>query len=361
MDNKNPTIQQIALAAGISPSTVSRVINNYAGVTEKTRRKVQSFIDFYNYQPNVAAQSLNNKSTKTLSVFFPYEFLQIDDIFSTDNVICHKQVKAISTAATERGYRLLASIISEPSNPEQQDMIRRTFRSGMVDGGIFVDFDEPSLIVEEMAKDGYIVGVLNHEPEKNFGNGHIVFCITDREIGMYAVSYLYGLGHRKIAVIGGPERKYSSKQRCYGILQAMKDFNIESVWFERVELSARATYDCLLNKLQRTQEDNFPTAIICGSDTIAFGAIEALKKANLIVPEDVSVIGMDNHILCTMIKPALTTFDVDTSLILLDLTTAVIDCIENNFDSPVRKQYRFSFIERDSCCPPKKTGRVQNA
>jgi LacI family transcriptional regulator len=343
------TIEQIARIADVSPSTVSRVLNGFGYVSEGTRSRVLYYIDKYDYHPNAAAQVLAGKKLKTLAVFLNFSFKDSDDdLFMVDDIALFQQVNATVSAAAYRGYSLITTVIDDVEDTRQQNIIRRTFFQGMVDAGLFIGFDDSCSIIDEIVASGFVVGVLDQNPKGHKEQNRIIFNYPNHDIGIMSVSYLYGLGHRKISVIGGAKSKYSGEARMSGIIGGMHNFNIEPLWVERVNFDALLSYKVMSEALSDNRD--IPTALICGNDVLALGAIEAVKNAGKNVPHDISVIGVDDHIMAARFNPPLTTFRMDFIELLKDMTLKVIDAIDGLPGKHMEYKCSFSFVERRSCC-----------
>jgi LacI family transcriptional regulator len=343
-------IKQIAATANVSVSTVSRVINGHEYVSEETRGKVQKAIEQFGYQPATAAQSLAGKRSKTLAVFFPYKFKVGDDIFALDHMICYRHVNAILAAAACAGYKLVTSIITDLNDSEQVRLVRRSFYQGSVDAGLFIEFDSPCPIIEEITQAGYIVGALDLNPSHAETTRCIIHNYADFSQGIESVFYLVGMGHSRIGVLGGPAVKWSGESRLRGVLQGFQDVGLPPVWLKRVRFDAQSSYQTMRELMREERE--MPTAIICANDAIAFGAMQALSERGVAIPQDISLLGVDGHTMSAYVNPPLTTFYMDFEKVLKELTERVIHAIDNPPDTQLVYEYRFSFIERKSVTRP---------
>jgi len=288
------TIRDVARISQVSIATVSRVFNGSPLVSPETRRRVLASASRLGYWPNGIARSLITSRTHALGVLVPDLF---GEFFS-------EVVHGMDLAARERGHHLLVSRSS--SSPDDLNEAIRTMR-GRVDGLIVMapDFDADPVL---RSTAGAVSTVLMnpHAPPA----GHDAVAIANREGAASAVRHLIGLGHRSIALIGGPEHNIDARQRRDGWRAAL----IEA-WITpapdlelRGDFAERSGYEAAAELLRRARR---PTAIFAANDYMAVGALGALHDAGVRVPLDVAVAGFDDIALARYLNPPLTTVRVD--------------------------------------------------
>ena len=285
-------IKDVAHLAGVSTATVSHVINNTRFVREETRRKVLDAIERCDYSPNLHARSLASGRTTTLGLI-------ISDIA---NPFFPELVKNIQEAATEEGYDLiLANTNYDPARTLScvQHMLERRVR-GVAIMTSEMDFS----LIDQLAAKKVSVVFLDLGPV----GPHMSNIAVDYEDGIGAgVEYLIGLGHRRIAYIGGPSRLRSAARRRSGFEEVMEKYaptlGTTPLLFEG-DLTAvggrRATAQ-ILGLGER------PTAIVAANDLTAIGVLRELHRAGVGIPEEMSVIGFDDISFAALTEPPLTT------------------------------------------------------
>ncbi len=294
MNNKNVDIYTIAEHAGVSKSTVSRVLNNKDDVSETTREKVIDVIKELNYKPNSSAKGLATQKTKTVG-------LVVSEI---TNSFFSMFVKGAEDKAMEENYNIM--LANSNWVVEEELKCIRMFEEGRVDGILMISGGGDDLLNDYL---------------NNLANKDIPLIVVDRKINNQLIpkinvenvkaayegtKYLIELGHRKIAFVKGDDIAASdaSIDRVKGYRKALAENDIDTEiiepgFFER-EGACFAT-----EKILKNHPDI--TAIFYASDMMAVGGLKALKEAGLKVPEDVSVLGFDDIELAKIIDPALST------------------------------------------------------
>jgi LacI family transcriptional regulator len=342
LKNSKINSEGIARIAGVSRSTVSRVINNYSNVPSETRDKVMKVIQDYNYFPSVSAQVLAGKRVRTIGLFL----IEPGNV-SSDSLTNMLLVSVIENAS-EHGYYILANIIRDTKNTDTIRSVKEIFIQNRIDGGIFIGAAINEPLIEELITEGFVVGVVDQNLEHPQPNR--IVANFNNDSGMkQAVEYLAGIGHTKIGVINGDMKRLSGQTKYEGFKKAMRMcyLHVNPDWVLLGEFHERSGYDAIHTLLRNTND--LPTAIIAANDSVAFGAIRALKEHGLQVPEDMSVIGFDDHVLSEMHHPALTTIRVDFNDMLKQLTTDVIAKIERGTTDIKEITIDCSLVVRDSC------------
>ncbi len=331
------TISDIAKLANVSKSAVSIVINNKAGVSNKTRSKVLETIKKYNYSPNYIAQSLAARETKSIGLI----------IKKIDNPYFSKVMKGVYDTCSELGYSpLLAS--SELSSEKESEMIT-ALMSKKVDGLII----SPLLIenanfnqLGNLINDNFPLVVLGGI--KNYLTNSVD--IDNIKAAYDAVSKLIELGHTRIAHFAGPAHSSHGQKRLEGYKQALFENNlpINNDYILPVEPYITNGYktgkELFLKKME------LPTAVFCYNDLIAIGLINALLELGIKVPETVSVVGFDNIDFGEFLKIPLTTINMPAYEIGKAAANLLIRQIRNSA-TPMNENIiiEHELIDRSSC------------
>jgi LacI family transcriptional regulator len=288
------SIYDIAKEAGVSATTVSRVLHN-GSCSVKTRVKVERAIGKLGYIPDARASSLKTRTTQSIGVIVP-------DIA---NPIYPVAIKAMYNLARSRGYHLIIGNTYERTDEEIDilQMLSRERVAGVI-LGVCKCGDETicNPYIEDMMRAGVKVVFCGR-----LRNGLDVDEITvDNVKGSFkAVKYLLRIGRKRIAFISGEKKLYASQGRFAGYQQALESAGITQdeslIRFD--DWTRQSGYRMMESLLQHDR----PDAVFCGNDLLAIGAIEAIGDAGLSVPDDIAVVGFDDIELASLVRPKLTT------------------------------------------------------
>lgn len=286
------TIRDVAERAGVSISTVSRVLNDTCTVAEDKKARVREAAEFLRYVPNPSARSLLKKSTGGIGILLPYVTGEFFSEFLT----------GADRVAKDEGLFLLISA-SHHRAPEWRASVRSVH--GRVDGLIVMD---PRMGPRQLDLKANVPTVFVNTPVGiDELEGVDVINFDNAGGTRQATEYLIGKGHRRFAYLRGPSEAFDAVERLSGFEQAMKsagitDYSVIEAGFEP-QFGREAGRELL--KLHP-----MPTAVLCANDYCAQGVVSALHDAGVSVPEDVSIIGFDNVPSCEYTRPALTTLSV---------------------------------------------------
>lgn len=331
---KKLNIADVARAAGVSTTTVSRVLNRVSTVTQENRLKVDAAIQQLRFRPNPAARRLAaGQQQTTLGLIIP-EFKELFHSFYAIEVI-----KGVGHAAQGHRVDLLLHLAGE----QQREPHIQT-----VDGLIFVDIYGQEEFLDRMLGEGLPCVVLNHYLEEL-----PVSCIAiDNTLGAkQAVDYLVGLGHRDIGTIAGDLGTQVGLDRLDGFVRAMRThgLTVQESHIQRADdyspAAARRAADKVLSLSDR------PTALFVASDEMALAAIETAKLRRLRVPEDLSVVGFDdNPVAATSTVPLTTIFQPLRDMCVQGIT-ALLETMQGKRRTPLKIRLPTRLIERQSCRP----------
>lgn len=285
------TIKDIAALAGVSKTTVSKIINNKDdSISKPTRDKVLKIMKEQNYVPNKLAQSLVTKRTKTIGLLIP----DIRNPFFTDIS------RGAEDFARKEGYNII--FCSTDEDYEREAECVSMLCEKMIDGIIFTpssitsheenrynDLDIPMVLVDKNIELSNAKGIVK----------------VDNKNGTYeATKYLIKQGHKEILYLSGPLKNDISKERLQGYIRALEKNNL-SVKEENI-VEGKYRYEWAYNFIKNLEEIKC-TAICCANDLMAIGAIQALREKNFNIPEDISIVGFDDIETAKLIDPSLTT------------------------------------------------------
>ena len=291
--NKTPTINDVARLAGVSKKTVSRVINHSALLSQDTRNKVEAVIMELGYVPNPQARALALRRNFLLGL--------LHDNPNAQTVLNFQE--GVLDAIRDTEFTLVVRPVDRHS-PTMLDDIRRFLEQQRLYGVLILppisENDDLAQLCLEMGCSYVRMGSAMLDDEE-----HIV-ASNDREVVQQAVDYLVELGHRRIALIEGPDGFRSAFERREGFLAAMQAHGLAVPSEARAQGTYRfdsgiAAASRLLAAAER------PTAIFASNDEMAAGAFHAARQRELKVPEDLSIIGFDDSPIAAHIWPPMTT------------------------------------------------------
>ena len=269
------TIHDVAKRAGVAPITVSRVVNNNGYVSTDTRQRVESAIQELNYIPNALGPSLHFKRTQTLALVLP-------------DITGHffgAIARGAEDAANRLGYHVILGN-TDGSVAKQEDYLVFLAKK-QVDGFLLVPASEHTPMTLQRHRIPFVT--LDQKVIEDQ-----VDCVRgDSEGGAFRLAkHLLELGHRRIAVITGPQEQSTAYDRAAGALRAFEEAGLS----EQPQISW-GDY-CQDSGYERTKQAlemvTPPTAIFAANDQLLIGAIRAIREAKLRVPEDISVVGFDD-------------------------------------------------------------------
>lgn len=315
------TIKDIAKVTGFSVTTVSRALNDFSDVNEKTKIKIKEAAKQLNYSPNALARSLVMNKTKTIGLLVSgLTRDSVKDNF-TYEVMC-----GINDYVGQIGYDLI--VFNTNTSKQKEKSYIQLCRERMVEGVIIQGIRTDDLYLQEIIESD-IPCVLLDIP---FVTDTVGYITTDNIQGaQQAVEHLIALGHNKIAMINGYDEAVVSKLRFEGYKTALEDAGIplntdlvkDGQWKELV------SYSRAKNLLIKNPDI---TGIFCASDLMALGVLKAAKELNIQVPNELSVIGYDDIVLASYTNPALTTVAQDKYQMGYEATKLLINILEGKAD-----------------------------
>lgn len=294
------TITDVANEAGVSKSTVSKVLNNWSSISPETTAKVHAAIKKLNYIPNSRAVSFAKQTTQNivyltnLSKRTAYKNPHMFDI------MC-----GIYHELAEKDYTLTLVDTSEESYPGESALkeINRRSADGLIIHG--------SAITEELSQK------LIEENIPHIIIGHPTFeerlCWIDTNhslAGEYAAKHMADCGYTDVMFIGGKKSDDISNQRLKGFKKGMNNHKIP-VMQRRIVYTNATRQSAYETTLQQLQENPIPHAIVCQNNTLALGVMKALEELSIQVPVDTAVLTFDQYPYSSVIDPSLTIIDID--------------------------------------------------
>ena len=349
--------EEVAKLAGVSRSTVSRVINNYSNVPDETRERVMKVIREYNYIPNTSARVLAGKGCNTIGLFI----FHVHDRDNKEHVYGNSYfgpfVSAVVDHCNSRGYYLLIHTIYDASDCER---IRETFIQKRMDGAIIIGTEKNSILEKLSSEIQDPLAIVDYSP-KNIqrivnDESRLTTINSDDASGISeSISYLMSLGHKKIGLIMGRLETWSGENRYNAFKQKMEEHNLEvnENYILNGDFIREKTYHVVEEFVLRKE---LPTAFISSNDDMAFAAIEVFQKYGIRVPEDLSIIGFDDTAAASLVRPALTSVRVPFLDMAEKAVETLIAHIEGENSGVESFKLDVKLIKRDSCA---KSGIVE--
>tara|TARA_R110002153_G_scaffold66738_1_gene178090 strand:- start:59 stop:1075 length:1017 start_codon:yes stop_codon:yes gene_type:complete len=315
-----PTIKDIAKAAGVSPASVSRVINNGPKVGAKTREKIKRIMLEMEYQPNANAQAINLQNNASIGIV-------LADL--TDPLFA-KMAHGIEKIAAQKNLQIFLNS-GAFDRASELDAIE-----------VLLEHRYKALVVHStMIDDKTLIEFARKVPGLVLLNRHIkeiesrCIWLDDKLGGRLMADHIVGQGHKKIAVIGVNGIINNTRQRLEGITSQLSKYPVQYE-IEMLE-QGTATYEggeiAVQNLLARGMDFS---AILAYNDAIAVGAVSMLKAHGLNVPEDVSVVGFNNLILAQCMKPKLTTIDNPIEEMAMKATELALNLSKDSGEAEVK-------------------------
>lgn len=307
------TIFDVAKHAGVSISTVSRVLNDRDRVRAETRERVLSAVRELDYYANGSAQALANQHTEALGLVIP----QVNDPFF------YQIVRGVEDAATTANYRLL--IASQP-RPASEHRYLRLFRRGHVDGMVLVAIDILKHELQQVVDSGMPVGLVQQDVGTN-----VPTFLSDNYGGARAlVEHLVTEhGYQRVAYISGTDYTPDSRERLRGLRDVLAEHDLELP--KRYVVQGDYLRGSGHRAMQRLFDlPDWPQAVFAANDQMAVDAIMAAQERGLRVPEDIAVVGFDDIPLASYVSPALTTVHQPVYELGWHAAKLVLDMVQND-------------------------------
>ncbi len=294
------TISDIAKMAGVSPGTVSKVMNETGSLSTKTIEKVKKVIEETGYQPSFSAKSLATKKSNLIGLIYA------GDIHAQINhPYFNEVVNTFKNEIGKLGYDILMFSNSEVSK-ENQDYLARC-NHYQLDGCLIIAGDQIEEATYELDKSHIpCVGI-----DIELMGASSSYVMTDnRKISARVVEYFYSHDIKEVAFIGGPDDSTISNIRKDSFIHFMNRFQMTVLpnWIKHGDYFEESGYQVMQQILA---EGPIPQAVYTASDMMALGALKALKEANISVPNDIKVIGCDDIEACRYSDPKLATVKQD--------------------------------------------------
>lgn len=331
------TLEDIAKQAGVSRSTVSRVVNDHPNVSEDVRVRVHEVIRKTGYRPNAAARSLVTQRSWMIGLVLPHSV----SFFFTDPYYPHL-TKGIAQACNQHNYTLAFFLVG--SKEDEDKIFPRVSRKGQLDGVIVQSGHHGDQEIIGRLVEDKMPTVVAGRPFHTHGISYID--IDNVAAAFKAVNYLISKDYRRIATITGPVNSTVGIDRKEGYMKALTKGGrtFDENFIAEGDFSEQGGYEAMQKLLPYK-----PDAVFAASDVMAIGGMRAVREAGLSIPSDVAFIGFDDLSISTMSGVSLTTVRQPVIQFGEKAVEMLIDLIENGLQPPRRMTMDTELIIRDTC------------
>jgi LacI family transcriptional regulator len=329
------TIAEVARAAGVSTATVSRVLNDDPAVGESYRRRVLKAVEETGYRPNRLARNLRKRHTGAIGIVVP-------DI---ENPHFSEAVRAVEDLAHSRGHHVLVCNTDETA--DKQATYLEALAEERVMGVIVSPSDPAGAEITRLIDDGITVVAMDREVADPRADAVIADNVRATRL---ATEHLLGLGHERIAYVGGRPNVETGAERLDGFQLSMRAARLDDTLVAdggfRID-GAHAAVGALL-----AAEGPRPTALVVGNNLMTIGALRAIDDAGLSVPGDVALVAIDDPFWARHIAPALTTVAQPVRRMATDAMELLLERVHGDRTSPRRIVHPVELRVRASCGTP---------
>lgn len=317
------SIKDVAIAAGVSTSTVSRIINENPAISAETREKVLKVMRDLNYVPNSMARALSNQRAFTVTLA-----INADDVKAFNNPFFYEVMHGIEKVVYEKD---LCLIIANMQTVIKKESILTWLINGKRTQGIILP---SSLATEKNIRElnrHQFPFVLFGEPDSQEPMNWVD--VNNRQGGQQAVAHLIRQGYSKIAFISGSRKELFNRNRFLGYLDGLERHGI-ACREEFVAEGGNTKADGFSMMRALLECEDRPDAVICTDNIMSLGILKAIQSAGLSVPRDIGIVSFDNFPVADLADPTLTTVDVDVYE--LGVQTAIM--LFKLIDNPLSRQ-----------------------
>ena len=332
---KNVTIKDVAKAAGVSYSTVSRALTGSPEISEETRSRILQICKEMNYTVNTVARSMVKKSTKLLGLIIP----------SVNNPFMSELAYHIDRQTRARGYNII--LCNSSRDPEQERELFELMIGRQVDG----------ILLSPAGMESYekLYPYLSRIPTVFIGENlrempESYVSVDNFRGAQMGVEYLYKLGHREILYFGRRRGSMTHQLRAEGYAAACEHYGLTPHYCNNSFSSSSIKYGYQLAKQLFSQELRY-TAIFAATDTSALGIMQAAEEVNLRIPGDLSLLGFDNIRDGSLPRIGLSTIEQPKKMLASVAVETLLDKIQNDRDGYSHRILSPALVERSSCAP----------
>lgn len=328
-------LEDIARLAGVSRSTVSRVINGHPHVSELTRRRVMEVVKREGFFPNPAARTLVTQRTRVLGFITPQA---LPDVFA--DPYFPALIQGISSTANQYDYALMLWL--GEGAEEEERFYYRIRQTGLIDGVVVASVVDDDPLIAHFVEDRFPFVLIGPPPREGLNS----IDIDNRHAARVAVEHLIHLGYQRIGMITGWLKMPSARARLDGYRDALRMAGRSASDSRIAEGNFLEPSGYMGMKMLLHQDVD---AVFCASDTMAVGAMRALHEERLRVPDDVALVGFDDLPISAALSPPLTTIRQPIRRLGSVATEALINLLDGALATPYHVLLPTELVIRGSC------------
>lgn len=329
-------LEDIAKLAGVSRSTVSRVVNDDPNVSDATRQRVKEVISRTGYYPNIAARVLASQRSGMIGLVLP----QSVSFFFTDPYYSFL-TQGIAQACNQYEYTLALFLVE--SFEDEDKIFPRVTHTGLFDGILVQAGHHGDRLLDRLGRFGMPIVVIGRPSHmSNFS----YVDVDNVSAGYNATSHLVRLRYNRIGTITGPLASTVGSDRLDGYRKALRKrvSGVDEALIIEGDFTEEGGYFAMRQLLHAS-----PDAVFCASDLMAVGAMRTVREAGLKIPEDIAFVGFDDLPLAKRAEPQLTTVRQPIDQLGSEAVGILLDLINTGIEPPRRVILETDLIIRDSC------------
>lgn len=340
------TLEEVARLAGVSRSTVSRVLNGDRRVSDAARARVQAVVQEHGFHPNAAARSLASRRTRILGLLIPEA---VGSIFN--DPFFPRLIQGVAEACTAADHDLSLLMDTSGDHVAIDRLYQRVIRGRHVDGVVIASSVVDDPILEQLHRDRFPFVLVGRDPR----NKASYVDVDSRGATRQAVAHLLDHGRRRIGVITGPVNMIASIDRYAGYVTALQEAGRlpDPNLTVHADFTRQSGYRAMLQMLPHR-----PDAVFVASDAMADGAIRAIRENHLRVPGDIAVMGFDGLVGDALVETGLSTVVQPVAELGRQAVRALLHRIERPDAAPIQVMLPATPRLRNSCgcTDPSSTG-----
>lgn len=330
-------LEEVGRLAGVSRSTVSRVLNGDARVSDDARERVEAVVREHGYQPHAAARSLASRRTRILGLLIPQAVGAIfgDPFFA-------RLVQGVSEVCNAADHDLVLLLDTSGDHSAIDRLHRRVVRRGQLDGLVVAAAVVDDPIVDRLHADRFPFVLVGRHPRHDLS----FVDIDNRAAARDAVAHLLDHGRRRVATVSGPANMIAAIDRRVGYEEAHREAGVGPLpgLTAEADFTRHGAYRAMRDLLRQR-----PDAVFVASDTMAHGVLDALDEAGCRVPEDVAVVGFDGLEPDGVPRSTLSTVEQPATDLGREAVRTLLALIATPDGAPRRRILPTTLVPRGSC------------
>jgi LacI family transcriptional regulator len=324
-----PKISDVAKEAGVSLSTVSRVLNNTKQVSPELKERVLKAVEKLDYQPNQHARWLSSRRSNVIGIIMP----------SGGDSNLADYLHACSVNLRSNGFEIMVGL-SGNNKYTERDLISAHIQSH-VSGILFTSYSAERKIINQLTSSTIPILCLGNDYEQA---GLPSLSLDNRTAAKVLVERIQLENYRKVAIISGVKTRIEMQDRIQGSIDALSENGLQEPLVIECREDSSSGRSCVAELL----DTSTPDLILCMSDYLAVGAMRAIHEKGITIPDDVAVTGFGRNIYSEVVKPSLTTVEFDGKELGRLAAETMIKMI-NGRKVPRSQRIGFSVVEGESC------------